>query len=111
MSTAEILFDSNQEPPKTQAPVDKTNDSDDFAGHTRRVVDEIVTNVVTEFNKEIGALRKELDDFEQLLISRAAQTKGVMENYVELVRAGHALTHHVRERVQSMRVSKPLDEE
>jgi hypothetical protein len=111
MSTADILFDSNHEPPKTQAPADETDGPDDFAGHTRRVIDEIVNNVVTEFNQEIGELRKELDDFEQVLISRAAQTKDTMTGYVELVRAGHALTRHVRERVQSMCASKSLDEE
>jgi hypothetical protein len=77
-----------------------------FADRTRKVVDDIVTNVTEEFTREIAELRRELDDFEKLLIAKAALTKGSMNSYVDLVLAGHDLTRHVHDRIQVMRAAQ-----
>lgn len=89
-------------------PERSTNTVNLFADRTRRTVDAIVDNVIVEFAREVADLRRQLEDFEALLISRAAQTKEGMTSYIDLVIAGHDLTRQVRERIELMRAAQDL---
>lgn len=87
--------------PKPETPPEPGAPS--FADHTRRVVDEVVENVCVEFSREVTTLRGQLDQFEQMLVTRASRTKGDMLSFVDLVKAGHDLTLQITTRLDDMR--------
>lgn len=72
------------------------------ADRTKFAVDQIVQNVCEEFSREAAVLRQQLDEFEKLLLKRAAQTKSDMHSYVSLVNAGHELTEQISARLNDM---------
>lgn len=74
-----------------------------FADHTRKVVDDVIEGVCTEFGREVKTLREQLDEFEKMLVMRASRTKSDMLGFVDLVKAGHDLTAQITTRLDDMR--------
>jgi hypothetical protein len=74
-----------------------------FADSTRQAVDDVIEKVCTEFGREVATLRDQLDQFERMLVQRAARTKGDMLGFVDLVKAGHELTTQITTRLDRMR--------
>lgn len=75
----------------------------------RDAINSVVDNIVQDISQKIEALRKQLDDIEQQVLTGAAKAKGLLHDHILVcVRINDEITH-MREVVGEIAAAQPKE--